>query len=59
MTAEEILDEEGEGMLRERANTLEWVLDHDDPQLTKEEQSAAESRLEEFREVLERRGSDD
>lgn len=40
-------------MLEERAKTLEWVLDHDDPNLTDEEQDTAESRLEEFREALE------
>lgn len=40
-------------MFEERVKTLEWVLNHDDPDLTEEEQSAAESRLEEFREALE------
>lgn len=52
MTAEEVLSEEGRDSLEERAKTLEWVLGHDDPDLTDQEQSAAESRLDEFRRVL-------
>lgn len=58
-SAEEILEDAGREMLEERVATLEWVLDHDDPNLTDEEQAAAESRLEEFRAALETDGDGD
>lgn len=42
-------------MLKQRAQTLQWVLDHDNPNLTEKEQDRAESRLNEFQEVLKNR----
>jgi hypothetical protein len=58
-SAEDLLEDEGREMLEERVATLEWVLDHEDPNLTEEEQAAAEQRLEEFRAALETDGDDD
>lgn len=50
--AEQILEEEGRERVEGRIDTLEWVLDHDDPDLTEEEQRDAEESLAAFRAVI-------
>jgi hypothetical protein len=58
-TGSEILRDEGSESLKERIKTLEWVLDHDNPDLTDTEEATTRARLEEFRAALEASGSGD
>jgi len=45
--------------MEERIKTLEWVLNHDNPDLTDEEEATTRARLEEFRAALEASGNDE
>lgn len=58
LSAEEVLAQEGRESVEWRAETLRWVLDHDDTDLTAEEMETAKERLDEYERALSERGED-